>query len=184
MPMKKFFGTEGPTVASNVEIKHPKAAQDVKLVENQRNIQSSMMIPKPIIVFKDPQRMPTEEIEKSMRLLDLDNSKNELTVGDLSVAKAEKNSPEQVRQRLRKIRDGFTVGDLSIAADVHESNEQQVQAIGGKAQGLTVGDLCMRRTVQPSMSESQRLAAENIETGRKQREEVDRIRQFIFKDQL
>jgi hypothetical protein len=184
MPMKKFFATEGPTGARSIEIKHPKAAQDVKLVENQRNIQSSMMIPEPIIVFKDPQRMPTEEIERSMRLLDLDNSKNELTVGDLSVVKAEKNSPEQVRQRLRKIRDGFTIGDLSIATDVHESIEHEEQARGAKAQGLTVGDLCVRRTVQPRMSESQKLAAESIEAGRKQRQEVDRIRQFIFKDQL
>jgi hypothetical protein len=182
--MKKFFATEGPTGASSVEIKHPKAAQDVKLVENQRNIQSSMVIPEPIIVFKDPQRMPTEEIERSMRLLDLGNSKNEFTVGDLSVVKAEKNSREHVRQRLRKIRDGFTVGDLSIATDVHESIEHEEQARGAKAQGLTVGDLCVRRKVQPSMSESQRLAAEIIEAGRKQRQEVDRIRQFIFRDQL
>jgi hypothetical protein len=184
MPIKQFFATESPTGASSVEIKHPKAAQDVKLVENQRNIQSSMIIPEPIIVFKDPQRMPTEEIERSMRLLDLGNSKNELTVGDLSVVKAEKNSPEQVRQRLRKIRDGFTVGDLSAATDVRESIQHEVQARGGKAQGLTVGDLCARRAIQPSMSESQRLAAEIIEAGRKQREEADRIRQFIFKDQL
>ena len=104
--------------------------------------------------------------------------------GHACMVKAEKNSPEQVRQRLRNIRDGFTIGDLSIATDVRESIQQEVQERGGKAQGLTFGDLCMRRTVEPSMSESQRLAAENIEAGRKQREEADRIRQFIFKDQL
>ena len=184
MPMKKFFATEGPNESVTVEIKEPKTASDVKLVEDQKNIHSSAAIPELIIVFKDPQRMPREEIERSMRLLDLGNSKNELTVGDLSVVKAEKNSRKQVRQRLRKIRDGFTIGDLSAATDVRESVEQEAQARGGKAQGLTVGDLCARRTVQPSMTESQRLAAEIIEAGRKQREEADRIRQLIFKDQL
>ena len=180
MPMKKFFATEGPNESVTVEIKEPKTASDVKLVEDQKNIHSSAAIPELIIVFKDPQRMPREEIERSMRLLDLGNSKNELTVGDLSVVKAEKNSRKQVRQRLRKIRDGFTIGDLSAATDVRESVEQEAQARGGKAQGLTVGDLCVRRTVQPGMTESQKLAAESIETGRKQREEADRIRQLIF----
>ena len=76
--MKKFFGTEGPTVASNVEIKHPKAAQDVKLVENQRNIQSSMMIPESIIVFKDPQRMPQKKLKEACDFSTLATQKTSL----------------------------------------------------------------------------------------------------------
>lgn len=134
------------------------------------------------IVLPDQPTTPEQAIKRAEDLLKESYPKNELTVGDLSVVKADKNSPEQVRQRLRSIRDGFTVGDISVATDVRESVEQKAQARGGKALGLTVGDLCVRRTVQPSMSESQRLAAEIIETGRKQREEVDRIRQLIFKE--
>ena len=184
MSMKKFFGTEDPNGSVTAEIKEPKTASDVKLVEGQRNIQSSVLIPEPIVVFKEPRqpRTPEEELQRSRELLKPEEYA--LTVGDLSMVKAEKNSPEQVRQRLRKIRDGFTVGDMSIATDERESIQHEVQARGRKAKGLTVGDLCVRRTVQPSMSESQRLAAENIEAGRKQREEIDRIKQFIFKDQL
>ena len=53
--------------------------------------------------------------------LELEAELSELTVGDLSIVTARKNSPDRARQIIRTMRvPGFTVGDISVAGDRKE----------------------------------------------------------------
>jgi hypothetical protein len=74
--------------------------------------------------------------------LELEAELSELTVGDLSIVTARKNSPERARQIIRTMRvPGFTVGDISVAADRKELLDKQINARHVENEDLTVGNL-------------------------------------------
>jgi len=152
MKGKIRFAIEGPGGCRSFAIESTlqKPAQDVKLVESQRNVVS----------FPGPEKYrhipstPKEELERAKGLLAFFKpGMPELTVGDLSVVKAQRGSPEQVRQRLRAIRDGLTVGDLSAATDARERDA------GKGLDELFVGG---KKVESNPLTESQRLNAERI----------------------
>lgn len=107
-----------------------------------------------------------------------------MTVGDLSVVKAQKNRPERVRQRLRNMKDPkLSIGDLSVATDQKESIEAKVDADLSRRDGsLSVGDLFrgMRpNDLAPSTSESQEVLMEMQRKQREKREEILHIQNLM-----
>jgi len=177
--MERRFAIEGSGGCRSFAIESAlqKAAKDVKLVPQQENTASWPVYPS----------TPEEELEKAKGILAFFKpGQPPLTVGDLSVVKAQRGSPEQVRQRLRTIRDGLSVGDLSVATDMKESLEKEVEArLATKDEELTVGELYRGRRPSdftPSQSESQRLAAEKIRKDRERREKIFQIKQLLAEE--
>jgi hypothetical protein len=141
------------------------------------------------IVLPSYQGEPPELImERSKKLVARAKGLGEptpLSVGDLSIEKKQRNSPEQVRQRLRNMEDPrASVGDISVATDRKESLDAKVDAaMAGKDKGLSVGDLYRGLRSNdfggPSTSESQEALMQMQARQRKKAEEVFEIKQII-----
>lgn len=135
------------------------------------------------IVLKRGDESPQETLERSKELIR--DAKGlppvKLTVGDLSIATAQKNSHENVRQRLRAMKDGLSVGDKSWVTAQKDSIEVQLQREDAEKRGLTVGDLSVVKSArpQPSMSSSQEIAAEIMRKHAEKRREVLEMEQRI-----
>jgi len=160
---RRMFAVEGVGGNRSFAVESPlaraEAAKDVKLVNDPKvwsSVQLNPLIlqnqPGPEIVLPNNPTTPEKEIERFQDYLKRLYPKNEDTVGDLSVVKAQRSSPEQVRQRLRAIRDGLSVGDLSAATDAKERDA-----------GKGLDQLFIGKPVETNpLTESQRLAADMI----------------------
>ena len=169
-----MFAVEGPDGAVSVEIKDPlEIGRDVKLVQGQRNVSSTVVVPEPEIVFKKEASTkpmsPQETILESERILDRVHylAASRLTVGDLSVLKDRKRKEDSVWiQKSVNMNRAVTVGDLSVM-------DRLGKGLGELYQGCRAGD------VRASMSESQAIEAERCEKYREQVDEQLRIRNLM-----
>mgnify|MGYP001110566566 CR=1 FL=1 len=117
--MKKRFVIEKPGCGCcfSGEVSPQKLEEDVKLIEGQKNIQSSVVIPEPIIIFKDPPhpRTPEEEMRRTEKIMEIKSPSVPLTISDLTgLKKAQRERDLQwIKKRVNQ-EGGLTVGDLSI----------------------------------------------------------------------
>jgi hypothetical protein len=95
-----------------------------------------------------------------------------LSVGDLSLVTAQKDSIETQIQRLEAKEDGLTVGDLSLVT----ARKRNLAKKG--LDELYVGP--KPADFKPATSESQAIAARIMEAHRKKREEAFKIKQMMF----
>lgn len=134
------------------------------------------------IVLKHRNESPEQTLQRSAKIIK--DSKGlpsvKLTVGDLSLAKEQKNNPQRVRQQLQAMDRGLSVGDLSHVTAAKDSVESQLQRAKAERLGLSVGDLFHgRRCTQPNMSRRQELEAEQIWRHREKVDESRRISQLL-----
>ena len=187
MARKRMFALEQPDGTKTFEVKgHLQIGTDVKLVDGQPNVSSTVSIPEPKVVFKEapPEKPlnPEETILESERILDTVRhlDANPMTIGDLSVVTSQKKRPEIVRQQLRNLKGNLSIGDLSIISDRRESIEARVDAdLATKDESLTVGDLYRGQRPNdfaPSTSESQELYVERIKKHKERVAEELRVR--------
>jgi hypothetical protein len=134
---------------------------DVKLVDRQRNVSSSVSIPEPKVVFKDlfPEIVstPEQELKRTETIFDrFEAPKAELTVGDLSTRGEEKRKRrlQDGMRELKNMEEGLSVGALTGM----DEDKRDLDQLYSGAKGP-----------QPSMSESQSL---NTERYREQKEKV------------
>jgi hypothetical protein len=122
------------------------------------------------IVLPTRQTTPKDELERAQknirRAKGLDEPKA-LTVGDLSVVEAKKNLPENVKQRLRDLKEGLSIGDLSIAT--------------AKKDGKGLNALFVGRhpVVKAFVSESEEIKMDMMKKRRKQIDEMFYIQNLM-----
>jgi hypothetical protein len=126
--------------------------------------------PKIEIVLSDRQTSPQEELERTQKNIRRAKGLDEpiaLTVGDLSVVEAKKNSPENVKQRLRDLKEGLSIGDLSIAT--------------AKKDGKGLNELFVGRhpVVKAFVSESEEIKMDMMKKRRKQVDERFHIQNLM-----
>jgi len=135
------------------------------------------------IVLKHRNESPEQTLQRSAKIIK--DSKGlpsvKLTVGDISWVRAQKRDPRRVRQRLQAMDRGLSVGDLSYVTAEKDSVESELQRAKAERDGLSVGDLFHGRrcSPQPNMSESQELAAKQIQRHRKKVDERRRIGELL-----